>query len=540
MQQEFAKQLKILVIDDPTLAQGYLKFALQELGFEHISYTDQTDAAIQRIHDTHYDLILCAYHLRKDQQGLELYRHCLEQDLISQRTAFVFISADTSADIVHSIIEIKPDDFLVKPFTVRTLDRRLTKILNQKRALRDILSAIDQQDFTLALERTDALLTNPARSEHYPAALRLKGELLIRSNQHQKAHDFYQAIINVQSFAWAQLGLIESLRLIGHEDEAEKRLLRLALKPDAQLVAFDLLSDLKIDQRDFDMALESTLMAAEISPRNIQRHQKALNLSRLTHDYQKQFEITKNIVRFSRHTVNEQAHYYLNVARAGVDYAMASDDENTTLLLAQSNDYLKRYRQQFPRQQALEEISVLQARILYLQNEKSKAKALIDQVNDETLEADNIDALLDKAKAFHELGLYEKSLRVLDEIESRAKNEPEQARLFVRYVQQERAERDAIRMTPKELNNEAVSRYQRGDMELALTHFRQAFKIMPKNPSIALNLMQTLVFKAQQQPLSDTLRQIMEECQVTLENHQLNDEQTQRYQRIQGYLQELF
>ena len=539
MGKDFAKHINALIIDDQVLVQGYLKFSLQELGFERITYADQTDKAIEQIRTQEFDLILCSYDLKREQEGLHLYQRLIEHRLLSPATAFVFISADTSAELVHSIVELQPDDFLVKPFTVKQLEKRLRKVLSHKRALRDIYKLIELDEYDKALAQTEAFLTEPAHAEHYPAALRLKGELLIHCERFEDARDFYQAIINIQNFAWAQLGLIEALLKLGQEDEAEKRLLRLALKPDAQLRAFDMLADIKIKQEDFDMALESTLLASEISPRNIQRHHKAMNLSRLTHDYATQFDVAKKIVRYARHSVHDEPEMYLNVARAGVDYAMASDDEQTTVLLAQSTDYLRRFRKQFPKVHMDDQINVISARILYLQNEKDKAKALIEQINDDALHTDSMDTLLDKAKAFHELGMFEKSLHVMNEIENRAQSQPEEGQIFLRYIQQEKSERESIRQTPKALNNSAVSFYQRGELDKALSAFRQAFRIMPKSPSIALNLLQTIVVKGKESAVTGNAREVMERCIYTIENSDLNDEQTERYNRIRGYLQEL-
>ncbi|MDU0356053.1 hypothetical protein RS130_21085 [Paraglaciecola aquimarina] len=45
----------------------------------------------------------------------------------------MFISADTNSDLVQSIIELQPDDFLAKPFTVKDLDRRLGRVLARKK-----------------------------------------------------------------------------------------------------------------------------------------------------------------------------------------------------------------------------------------------------------------------------------------------------------------------------------------------------------------------------------------------------------------------
>ncbi|WP_438862547.1 response regulator [Neptunicella sp.] len=539
MDRNLAKSTNILIIDDQVLAQGYMKYALQELGFDKITYIDQADKAIDKIEQEEFDLIICSYHLKKEQEGYHLYQTLIKDRLLSPASAFVFISADTSADIVHSIIELQPDEFLVKPFTVNEIGKRLSRVLKRKKIFREVYQLMDKQLYELALENIEAFLTTPDKSEYFPIALKLKGELLLACDQAEKARDFYQAIINVQNFAWAQFGLANALIALNNDTEAEKLLLRLAFKADAQIKAFDLLSEIQIRQEDYDMALESTILASEISPRNINRHKTAVTLSRITHDYANQFEISKKIVRYAKNSVYDQPDIYLNVARAGIDYAMTASDSETNNLVKQSNEYLRRFRKQFPKVQLTEQLLVINARMHFLQDEKDKAQSLLEQIDELSLADDSMEDLLDKAKAFHEIGLFEKSMNVLNEIENRCKTEPSQGQIFMHYIHQEKQERQAIRHSPKELNNSAVEFYQKGDLLNAMKIFRQAYRIMPKNPAIALNLLQAIAMQSKNRELSDNAKSVMNRCIYTIENSELTDEQEERYQKVSRFFAEL-
>lgn len=539
MDRNLAKSTNILIIDDQVLAQGYMKYALQELGFDKITYIDQADKAIDKIEQEEFDLIICSYHLKKEQEGYHLYQTLIKDRLLSPASAFVFISADTSADIVHSIIELQPDEFLVKPFTVNEIGKRLSRVLTRKKIFREVYQLMDKQLYELALENIEAFLTTPDKSEYFPIALKLKGELLLACDQAEKARDFYQAIINVQNFAWAQFGLANALIALNNDTEAEKLLLRLAFKADAQIKAFDLLAEIQIRQEDYDMALESTILASEISPRNINRHKTAVTLSRITHDYANQFEISKKIVRYAKNSVYDQPDIYLNVARAGIDYAMTASDSETNNLVKQSNEYLRRFRKQFPKVQLTEQLLVINARMHFLQDEKDKAQSLLEQIDELSLADDSMEDLLDKAKAFHEIGLFEKSMNVLNEIENRCKTEPSQGQIFMHYIHQEKQERQAIRHSPKELNNSAVEFYQKGDLLNAMKIFRQAYRIMPKNPAIALNLLQAIAMQSKNRELSDNAKSVMNRCIYTIENSELTDEQEERYQKVSRFFAEL-
>ncbi len=537
---KLARQLKVLIVDDQVLAKGYLKYSLEALGFQDIDYVDRASLALSAIRRERYDLIVCAYDLKQEQEGYFLYDQLKQQQELPPSTAFVFISADTTADIVHSIVELQPDEFLAKPFTVKDLDRRLSRVLQRKQALKPIYQLLEQDQFDAALNEIEHFLTEPNNAEFFPLALKIKGELLQACNFIEQAREFYQAILNVQNFTWAQLGLVRCYIQLDQDDDAEKLILRLAFEKDSMLAAYDLLSALQIKMQEFDDALECVSLAGEISPHNIHRHRQAVELSRLTHDYERQFEAAKKVVKFAKNSIHDNPDIYLNVARAGIDYAMTADEGMTSKLIRQSNDYLRQLKASFPKADVDEQMKVIDARLLYLQDESENARALLDQLIDDTWETDSIEALLDKAKAFHEVGLQEHALNILDIIESRCATDPAQSALFLHYIRQERSEKADIPLSPKALNNSAVSQYQQGDLAAALTTFRQAFTLMPKNPSIALNLLQATALEMRDSPHRDNhVKTLIHNCMRTIESATLNDEQERRYQRVKTVLREL-
>jgi DNA-binding response OmpR family regulator len=539
MNHRLAKDMRVLVIDDHMLARGYLKYSMEELGFEQIQYIDKVHLALSELHTSHYDLVICSYELKKEQDGYFLYQKYKESNDFKPSTAFVFISADTTPDIVHSIVELQPDDFLAKPFTVRELNKRLTRVLTRKRALKPIYTHIETSQLDMALVEIERFLTEPNNADFYALALKLKGEVLFAKGLFEEAKEFYQAIINVQNFTWAQLGLVRSFIRLNEDDNAEKLILELAFKADSMLAAYDLLAALQIKQKEFSDALETVDVACSVSPRNIERHTMARELSRITHDYENQFEAAKRIVKYAKNSIHDKPELYLNVARSGIDFAMTADPDQTHRLVKQATDYLKQMKSSFPKADVGDQLTIINARVFYLQDEADNAKKLLEQVSETNLEGQSMEALLDKAKAFHDVGLHENALTILDTIAKRCVQDPDQSELFLAYIQQERAEKDAIRTSPKELNSSAVSQYKKGDLDAALETFRQAFTIMPKNPSIALNLLQAAALSIREKGQTPYEKDMIFNCMLTIENGKLNAEQDQRYQRVKEILGDL-
>ncbi|MGS2720674.1 response regulator [Paraglaciecola aestuariivivens] len=536
MNSQLAKNTKVLIVDDQALAKGYMKYSLEELGFSDITYVDKINQALTTLRSQRFDLIICSYNLKREQDGYYFYDEIKTNGELPLSTAFVFISADTNSDLVQSIIELQPDDFLAKPFTVKDLDRRLSRVLSRKKALNSVYLCIEKNQYSQALSEVELFLANPKHSEFFPIALKIKGEMLTACGQFEQAKTFYLAVLKVQTFTWAQLGLVNSYLRLDEDESAEKLVLRLAFKPDSQLAAYDLLTALQIKQNDFEKALECVLMATEISPRSIRRHKTAVDLSRITHDYETQFEAAKKIVRLAKNSIHDKPENYINVARAGIDYAMTTEASDTEKLIRQAKEYVRQLRQAFPKAEIEEQLKVVKARLLYLEDEKDNAMALINQLDEGSWDNENPEALLDKAKIFHDLGLHERAQAILEQVEKRTKESDQQNDIFLHYIHQEKEEKSNIKISSKELNNKAVDFFQRGDIDNAMQTFTLAFSIMPKNIAIALNLLQTIAAKAAEKGHERVSSELLKKCIKTIENSTLSDEQQLRYHKLRTNL----
>ena len=244
-------------------------------------------------------------------------------------------------------------------------------------------------------------------------------------------------------------------------------------------------------------------------------------------------------MRFAKNSIHDKPENYLNVARSGIDYAMTTEPKDTERLIKQANEYVRQLKQAFPKADVQEQMKVINARLLYLEDEKDNALALLNKLDEESWDNEGIDALLDKSKIFHDVGLYERSQAVLNQIEERCKNNSEQSEIFMHYITQEKEEKSAIKLSSKDLNNTAVEYFQKGDIEHAMEAFTQAFTIMPKNTSIALNLLQAISTNATLAGVAAVSDPMFKQCIKTIENSKLDEMQQERYHKIRTSLDAL-
>lgn len=492
-EQPVSRDVKILIIDEQPLAQNYLRFALEKLGYSQVQFTERAQIALNWCKETQYDLIVCAFNLHTGKDGYQFYEEIKVRRIQGYSTGFIFISAETDPSLVYSMVELQPDEFLAKPYTMRDLQLRIERVLKRKQLLRPIHAWMDLGRADKALQQLDTMLSQGEYPKLVPLLLRTKGDLLLEIGDINKALGFFQSVLAVQKFGWAQIGEVRCLLAQNNYRQAELQLAQLELKADTRLFALDQKAELEFHRKSFEEAQQSLQQATALAPRNLYRQQKLMNLSRLNHDYERQYRTARDMVRFARYSVFEQPDLYLNLARACIDYAASMDEDGETNKLSkQATDALANLRSNFPDAETLDQQAVIQARLYYLKDQKDKAAQLLEKMGSVPVQITGVEDALDRAKAFHEIGMTQVSKAWFDKITAHC--EEQQTDAFLKsYLQQEKAERSELGVPPRELNNIAVMHYQHGNHQAALLAFQQAFKLLPKNPGIALNLLQSLL-----------------------------------------------
>ena len=535
-----SKNIRILVVEDQPLALNYMKYALENLGFAGLVFADRAQEAITHCRDIPFELILCSFNLR-GKDGYQLYEELKSRKLIRLTTGFIFISAETDQGLVHSVLELQPDDFLVKPFTLKDLDNRITRVLNHKNRFKSIYRALDKGNFDKAIGLIDQYLADKQYAKQIPQLLRIKGEILLELKEYPRAQRFFISVLKIQRLTWAKIGLIKCLIAQGHEDKAFGQLEQLAQQPATQLEALELLSDIQFKRHDYNLALENLKKATSLSPRNIQRQDKLVNVARINHDYESQYRAARDIVKYAKNSQHENPEMYLNVVRSGIDYALTNYSEDQIYrTMKQANEYISELKSTFPDAGKDDQLNVINARIHYLKDEKDKAKRLISDVLNEDTPIDNIEDELDKAKSFHELGFYTQSRHLFEKIDDFCQQQlgEEEGALvgITEYIKQEKQQREDIQAGPKELNNTAVGFYQRGNYAEAFKAFQQAFTLIPGNVGIALNLLQSISNVRHMDTADPQIHDLIDRCIYSINKGKLNDEQQERFKAVREKL----
>jgi tetratricopeptide (TPR) repeat protein len=530
-------KMRILIIDNVASAKQHLTPPLELIGFTDIQYVESTSRALLAIEKLPFDLIICAYSIQTEHDGLYFYEQILQSKLLNHDTGFIFTSHQTSFEIVQSIVDLPPDDFIAKPVSAEKLSKRIFRLFRRKQRMSQTSEYIKQKKYNSALTEVNKLLSYKNNRDIFPIVLKTKGELLLLSKEYTEALDFYQYMLKVQPFSWAEIGLVKSLICLDKDDEAEKKILNLACKRETKTAAYELLAMLNLKHDQFEDALESALMASKLSPKSFQRQNTVRLLAKLSHDHETEFDIAKRMLACAKNSVKESPQLYKNAVRAGIDYAMIAEPKQLQDVVNATKQFLTQLKKQYAPEDHADEVMVMQARIMYLQNENEKALDIVDQFNrDNSLMSD--EALVDKAKALHEIGLKEDSKALYKVLEARAQTRNDyiddqlsDLSLFSKLIVKERQEKERISLNPNELNKAGVLAFNTGDFSKAFEVFTQASALMPKNTAIALNLLHVI----SKLDMSSTINEIsshISRCIDVLDPSKLNFEQSQKYKKL--------
>jgi len=123
--------LNVLVVDDMPAIRRMLRQMLQHLGIQgDIQEAGDGQEAWESLQEHPFDLVVCDINMPR-MNGLDLLRRLRATDQY-QTTPFLMISGEVSEDIIAASAESEVDGYLLKPFKVGSLGKRLQDIIRHR------------------------------------------------------------------------------------------------------------------------------------------------------------------------------------------------------------------------------------------------------------------------------------------------------------------------------------------------------------------------------------------------------------------------
>ena len=487
-------QLTVLIIDDNRLVHDTLKRGLYNVWINHVKCAESAYFGIRLCESERFNIVICSFNVNSDKDGFHLLEELKFRGHVNKTTVLIFLSTETNESLVNSIVELQPDDFWVKPLAPKKVKERLIHTLQVKKQLFNMYRSIDTKSFAKVIYFADRYLANENLHHFHSNISRMKGEAYLNLLEFETAEGFYKGLMKTYTYAWVYLGYVKSLLKQGRINEIHELIEKLIEKPATRFGAHDMLAQYYIEQEQYDKAYNEIKKATELSPRNIDRNKKSWDLARLNHDHEGQYIATRNIAKQAKNSIHDSPELLLNVIRSGIDLASALTDERTALVLKQTDKYLSQLQSEYGKElgEFKQQLLVIKARLYIVREQKSKAIKLIENHVD-LIPSPQIEDNLDKVKVFHELGMREEAVKMLDAISNQATGDSLTGQVINKYIEQESIERAEINFSPKQLNDMAIEHFEKNRLKPALDAIQQALRLTPHNIKLTMRMLKILI-----------------------------------------------
>ena len=522
------EDLRVLVIDNQGLVHDVVASALHAIGIKHVVSAFNAFHAIRLCEEKRFDFVLLAFNVSHDKDGFHLFEELRHLNHINDTTTVIFLSAETSPELVNCIVELQPDDFWVKPLKPSSIESRLNYLLQIRYKLHKMMHCMKVGDYSTAMYYAERQLKDVSLSDYHPRIRRLIGECLLQLRDYETSENYYRELLQTMDHAWVHIGLARSLLRQDELEEAQSMVEDLLLRPDTRFLTYDLLAQYFIEKEQFELAYEQMKQASKLAPRNIERNKRLWDLARLNHDKVGQLSAVQNMAKFAKNSIHDSPELSLNVIRSTIDLATSlGAGEGDRYIQRAQNDLEEISQQKGVQIQLGDQIDVIKARMLCLRNQKKSAEEIMNASSVHTT-GQSMEDNLDKMKAFHELGMREQCISILEKLKTQIEGDTFSSQVVDEYLKQESIERTEIQFTTKELKNMATVHYKENRLQPAYNNLRQALTISPKDKQIALSLMKVLLQLHSTQPLNDEQLEVVTLAARMLTNEKLSASQADK------------
>lgn len=487
--------VSIALVEDNGMARINLRNHLMEMEFNKVdcfSHGRELKASMKR---RHYDLLLMDFHLGENKNGVEVIQDLISEGLLKYSTCIIFITSDRLPMIVGQIVDVHPDDLVLKPYTIRNLQRTVFNAMSINLHLKPVLRLMDQGEFAQALEKLDKLIESKKIRKARSNMLKLKARLLIKLEKYEEASELYSGVLeSSDKIIWARWGLVQSQFLAGKADLSEELLEEMLGPHLTNDKACEWLARISINRQEYGKAEEYmgliresslSIAAAKLKAYLFQVQDKMDDAISLL---ERRRESSRSVREKFAELSLELAHCYLNMAES----KPANEREKTLQVarfligsagrknLEESLDLKRSY------------MNILAA---ILEDNMEKANELLTQEGLDNFEKADVATMTDAVKAWMCVGNELKAAQILFESEEKLGNLDDFTEQTLSSMLISKSEESVGARRPRALkfNKQGLELYNNNKFEESIDYFYQAYILFPKEPAFGLNLLQGLV-----------------------------------------------
>ncbi|MER2519131.1 MAG: response regulator [Bdellovibrionales bacterium] len=125
-------KFNVLIVEDDQLMQKLVHDVLDRLGFKHIFRASNGHQAIQQIEAAPIDFIICDWRM-PDMDGISLVKQLRDMNAPNCMIPVIMLTGNAEPHHIEIARDVGVTEYLVKPFTVKELHRRINEIIEHPR-----------------------------------------------------------------------------------------------------------------------------------------------------------------------------------------------------------------------------------------------------------------------------------------------------------------------------------------------------------------------------------------------------------------------
>lgn len=487
---DFSKK-KFLIVEDFISFRSLLKKMLLSFAVSDVDEAGNGEEAVRKLSLKRYDIILCDYNLGVGKDGQQVLEEAKLRGYIGYSTIFMMITAENTVEMFMGALEYQPDDYLMKPFNKSMLEKKLESLYRKKENLGEIERAIDQGDYARAIGICSRLIEKNPRN--LPELLKLKGEMLLKTEAYDRAAEFYDKVLSMGNFPWAVLGLGKVKFTKGDYQGAKRIFEELIENNDKITSAYDWLAKTLEKMGDLHEAQQTLMKAVAISPKAILRQKELGTIARQNKDYTTAEHSLRAVIKQGKNSYLKSSSDYTGLANV----LMNLNDG------AGSVEILNEAAAEFPGDaKALLDITITRSRAYKMANNEEGSKRALEtavKLAESSAEHLSRDMELELVKACFLAGDEKTGAKLVRNIVQNSHDDEalaEQVRGAFRDIGMEEAGFTIIENAREEvynLNNEGVRLVREGDLDKAVAYFEEAGEKLKENKIINANAALALI-----------------------------------------------
>jgi tetratricopeptide (TPR) repeat protein len=477
------KKKKVLVVEDFFNFRLTMRRMLRSFNISDIDEASDGEEAVKKMSYKKYDIILCDYNLGSGKDGQHVLEEAKFRGYMDYSAIFMMVTALNTADMVMGALEYQPDDYLIKPFTKVTLEKKLKNSIKKKENLKNIERAIEKNDYAKAIALCDELIDS--NTKNLTELLKLKGEILTKKGDYTDAAVFYDEVLSMGNLPWAMLGLGKIKFITGDYNAAKDIFEKIIAKNDKNVAAYDWLAFTHEKMGNLKEAQKVLQEAIHISPKAILRQKALGNIAYKNKDLITAEYSFKEAVKQGKHSFLKSPSDYTSLAKVFVD--KNAPEEGLKVLSDAGREFTNN-------PEAALQISVTES-LAFKKMNREKDATLPNKL------PSNVE--LDLAKAFFLTGNEESGKAIIQRLVQSNHEDQEligDVQAVFKDLNIADKGREIISMARNEiikLNNDGVRLVKEGNLSKAIDFFEQAADNLPANKVINANAAHALVLYMQ-------------------------------------------